>query len=240
MADSLNSKSNQLNGDALKLIAAISMVIDHIGAILLPQIAVLRVIGRIAFPVFAFFIAEGCYYTKNRCRYFLNLLFFAAVTQGIKVIFNDNDDLNILFTFAIAVIVIFAFQILMSAAETKKEKQTMYMSLVFAMLIAMVWMLNRVVVIQYSFWGCLAPFIIYLAHFIQNSSYTKPQLKLILLFVALTAVYFTYSGVQIWAYAAILLLVQYSGKKGDRLPKYFFYIFYPSHLAILYLIKTVI
>lgn len=48
-----------LNGNMLKIIAAITMTIDHIGAILFPHILILRIIGRIAFPIFAFMIAEG-------------------------------------------------------------------------------------------------------------------------------------------------------------------------------------
>ena len=59
-----------LSGNALKIIAAITMLIDHIGVILLPQITLFRVIGRISFPIFAFMIAEGCAHTKNKLRYF--------------------------------------------------------------------------------------------------------------------------------------------------------------------------
>lgn len=47
----------RLSGNALKLIAALTMLIDHIGVILLPNVAILRVIGRLAFPIYAFMIA---------------------------------------------------------------------------------------------------------------------------------------------------------------------------------------
>ena len=54
-----------LTGNQLKLIALISMTIDHIGFMLFPRVKILRVIGRIAFPMFAFLIVEGYFYTKN-------------------------------------------------------------------------------------------------------------------------------------------------------------------------------
>ena len=54
-----------INTFVLKLIAIISMLIDHIGAILFPSSEVLRIIGRLAFPIFAFIIVEGYFHTKN-------------------------------------------------------------------------------------------------------------------------------------------------------------------------------
>ena len=60
-----------LSGNMLKIIAAVSMFIDHMGAVLFPGVMIFRILGRIAFPIFAFMIAEGCRYTKNRIKYFL-------------------------------------------------------------------------------------------------------------------------------------------------------------------------
>ena len=60
-----------LSGNGLKLVAALTMLIDHVGMLLFPQVLLLRIIGRLAFPIYAFMIAEGCRYTKNKLRYFL-------------------------------------------------------------------------------------------------------------------------------------------------------------------------
>ena len=59
-----------LSGNALKLLAALFMTIDHVGVLLLPHVIVLRILGRLALPIFAYMIAEGCRYTRNRLRYF--------------------------------------------------------------------------------------------------------------------------------------------------------------------------
>ena len=65
-----------LTGNALKIIAAISMFIDHMGLIFFPGVELFRILGRIALPIFAFMIAEGCKYTKNRLRYFLSVFYW--------------------------------------------------------------------------------------------------------------------------------------------------------------------
>ena len=62
-----------LSGNTLKIVAAVSMLLDHIGVVFFPHVAVFRILGRLALPIFAFMIAEGCRYTKNRLRYFLTI-----------------------------------------------------------------------------------------------------------------------------------------------------------------------
>ena len=70
-----------MTGFHLKLIALTTMFIDHIGAVFFPQVTLLRVIGRISFPLYAFLIAEGCRYTRNRWRYALGLGAFALISE---------------------------------------------------------------------------------------------------------------------------------------------------------------
>ena len=82
-----------LSGSALKVIALISMVIDHVALYLMEQGTLLyetmRCIGRIAFPVFAFLIAEGFIHTKNRYRYFFTLLGFAVVSVATLMVLEN-------------------------------------------------------------------------------------------------------------------------------------------------------
>jgi len=78
----------RLNQDTnfLKLIAIISMLIDHIGAALFPQYRVLRIIGRIAFPIFAYSLTVGSIYTSNMGKYLLRVAILALISQPIYVI----------------------------------------------------------------------------------------------------------------------------------------------------------
>lgn len=63
-----------MNKNILKLLAALTMVIDHAGLLLFPQVAVLRWIGRISFPLFAFCVGDGCAYTRKPRAYLLRVL----------------------------------------------------------------------------------------------------------------------------------------------------------------------
>ena len=81
----MEHRKPQLTSNELKLFALVVMTVDHIGALLLPQYSVLRIIGRLAFPIFAYMIAEGCAHTSSRLRYFLTILCLTGMLkrQGI-------------------------------------------------------------------------------------------------------------------------------------------------------------
>jgi len=72
--------------DALKLIAIVSMTVDHVGAILLPQVGWLRIIGRVAFPLFAYQLAVGYLHTRNLTHYVLRLAVWGLIAQPIYMI----------------------------------------------------------------------------------------------------------------------------------------------------------
>ena len=97
-ADITTSKKFEITGAALKWIAIITMLIDHIGAAILePSIpwdspdvfdssifvwdSLLRGVGRIAFPIFIFLIVEGFFYTRSRKKYFIRMLMFSLVSE---------------------------------------------------------------------------------------------------------------------------------------------------------------
>ena len=86
----------------LKLIASLSMLIDHAGLMLFNDNPTMRMIGRLAFPIFAFFIAEGFRYTKSKARYAARLLIFALISQPFYAFAHGEtlmtSDLNMIFT----------------------------------------------------------------------------------------------------------------------------------------------
>ena len=89
----------QTNRDTglLKIIAFVTMAIDHIGYVFFPQYMWLRVIGRLAFPIFAYCLALGCVYTKNPKKYALRLLAFALVSQPFYSLAFFPYDTGLLF-----------------------------------------------------------------------------------------------------------------------------------------------
>ena len=85
-----------LNSTALKIIAAITMLVDHLGVIIFPQYVVFRVIGRISFPLYAFMIAEGCRYTRNRLRHFLIIFGLGSLFQLVFWLVTRVEYMGIL------------------------------------------------------------------------------------------------------------------------------------------------
>ena len=110
-------KRGILNGNHLKLIAAFTMLVDHMGVMLFPQVRLLRIIGRLAYPISAFMIAEGCRYTKNKLRYFFMVLVLGASCQLVYYLFARETRQNILLTFSCSILLIYTLR----AAQTGKK-----------------------------------------------------------------------------------------------------------------------
>ena len=97
-----------LTGNQLKLLALFAMTCDHVGLQLLPQFILLRIIGRLAAPLFACMIAEGCRYTCKRGRYLGRLLGMAALCQIAYFAAMRSLYQCIFVTFSLSVCLIYA------------------------------------------------------------------------------------------------------------------------------------
>ena len=77
----------RLNNDTnlIKIVAMVTMLIDHLGAMVFPEYRVMRIIGRIAFPIYAYCIAVGCVYTRNIAKYMQRLVILALIAQPLYV-----------------------------------------------------------------------------------------------------------------------------------------------------------
>ena len=119
-------KIKGLTGNQLKIIAMITMTLDHIGAELFPQVLWLRIVGRLAMPIFAFMIAEGCRHTRSPLRYLGTLAAFAAVCQAVYFFAMGSLYMCILVTFSMSVGLI----LLLKKAE---EKRAPFLWILFAL-----------------------------------------------------------------------------------------------------------
>lgn len=216
-----------LTGNALKLIAAFAMVCDHAGLMLFPQVPILRVIGRLAYPIFAFMIAEGCRYTRNKKRYLGLLLALAAVCQIVYFLVDGTLYLSILFTFSLSILTIYALQFF-------KAKKNALSGAVFALAVLSVWALNQIFVIDYGFWGCMVP--VFAAAF-HGTKADHPPVHIAMLGVGLLLLAGSLGGIQYRSLLALPLLFCYNGQRGKWKMKYFFYIFYPAHLVALQMLQ---
>lgn len=233
-----------LSGNALKLIAAVSMFIDHAGVVLFPHIILLRVIGRLAFPIFAFMLAEGCEKTRNKGRYFLSVFVLGCGCQLVYYLYDGDTYMNILITLSLSILLVYALQYAKAAVFGGcKLSKKVFAAAVFLLAVAAVWVLNRYVRIDYGFWGCMLPV---MASLLRPTPTGAPAVLARLDTLAVQVAAFAAGlvilaavtgGVQVYSLCAVPLLLLYSGQRGKWRMKWFFYIFYPTHLAALELVS---
>ena len=215
-----------LNGNHLKLIASFTMLLDHAGILLFPHVRLFRILGRLAYPIFAYMIAEGCRYTRNKLRYFLLVFGLGAVCQLVYYFFTGDTYLNILLTFSCSILLVYALRAMYQAKTWQKEA---LWSIVFAAGFLGAYGLTRILSIDYGFWGIMTPVFASFAFARKMPRWAS----VLLLGAGLVLLAADLGGIQHYGLLALPLLLLYSGERGKTRMKYFFYIFYPVHLAVL-------
>ena len=232
-------RSRGLDGGTLKCIAAALMLTDHVGAILLPEVPVLRCVGRLAFPIFAFFIAEGYAHTRDFGRYFRRLAILAVVSE---IPFNlengaifDPARQNVLWTFCLALLTLRGLEAL---GRERGFGRWAGCGLVLAAGSAAGELLRT----DYGGWGVVTVALLYLC---RDGKYAKLWLLLAMAAVnglrmgSLTMpVFGGEMPIQIFAVAALPVIWLYNGQAGPKGLRRAFYVFYPAHLLVLEGIRT--
>ena len=212
------------------------MIVDHIGLFFFPQIFALRVIGRIAFPIFAFFIAEGYFHTHSKTRYFSLLLLFAIISQVPYAFLFGYLRLNVLFTF------VFAFVFLLLIDKIKQNKKDWVLPVVWIVTLS----IFAILLTSFYSYGFLGILCVVLFYIFRNNQAIKWSLFCVLmifmaLFDAISLNLFTIkSCFQVFGILALPFLLLYNGEKGKINLKYLFYVFYPAHLFIILIILNLI
>ncbi len=216
----------------LKIIAIVSMFIDHIGYAIYGNFSYFNYIGRIAFPIFAFQISEGYIHTRNLKRYFFRLFIFAFISQIpfmlFHSIFSTSFSLNIFFTLLLGLTCIFIY-------DKSKYK---FIAIALSILIGLIAEYTKC---DYGFYGVAIILIFYIFknNFINASIF----------FIIATAIKYlipiiqygfnnVYSYLFICTIIPMLFISTYNGKKGKD-TKYLLYLFYPIHLLLIYGISLI-
>ncbi len=230
-----------VSGNTLKILAAIAMLSDHMGRIFFPDEKIFRIVGRIALPIFAFMIAEGCRHTRNKLRYFITVFSLAVVCQTAYFIYDGDTYMGILVTFSLSILTIYALQAFKEACfdtESTRFKKITFLFL-FVLSVGAVYFLNTVLKIDYGFYGCMLPVFAAIFHPAANASeayikrWDKIPIHVASLAVGALLLAVTRQPIQYWSFVAFIPLLLYSGKRGKLRMKYFFYVFYPLHLLLL-------
>jgi hypothetical protein len=228
----LTAEKLRLTGNQLKLLALVTMTCDHIGVTLFPQVLWLRIVGRLALPIFAYMIAEGCRHTRSRKRYLLSIVAVAALCQAVYLVAMGSLYMCIMVTFSLSVALIY----LWDYAKTRPAPQGGF--LVLAAL-CVTWVLCEAPLfpgtdfhIDYGIFGVLLPVLIYMG---RNGleAFAMAALGLVMLNLSMGVI-------QWFSLFALIPLAFYDGTRGKAKLKYLFYIYYPAHLAVIWLIGLVL
>lgn len=251
-----------LSGAVLKIIACVSMVIDHFSVIVLwnylQQSAVAgnqnawlediyhvgRAIGRIAFVLFTYLIVEGFLYTRNRKKFLLRLGVFALISEiPFDLAFSgtcfDWSSQNVFFTLFLGVLALTAWEWANDCADAFVSALCRYGAVALCGIVAY-WIRA-----DYHYTGVLLIFIFYLMH--DTCLICKAAVACTVLLLGIWSAnclrygesfslqyLFLFSLREMYGMAAFVPIALYDGSRGRQLPKWFWYGFYPVHLLILY------
>ena len=239
-----------LSASTMKIIACIFMVIDHIGVILFPDVELLRILGRLSYPIFAYFLAEGCRYTRNKRKRFLLVLGLAVLCEGVYFFMSGEPDGGILVNFSLAILLIYQVQALKKAWARGRWWEALLWLLLFSASVCGVYaLIEYVLFIDYGFWGVLIPvwavlpdykegeaplFLRHISGLWWKLGFFTAGLLCLCISRGLT------ENIQSYSLLTLPLLALYNGRPGVKSFKYGFYIFYPAHLAVLWLIAAIL
>lgn len=244
----ISEKYRFLSGSALKLIAAVTMLIDHTAAILLNKTEIplfsfaghtltlyglMRYVGRIAFPIFCFLLIEGFLHTHDRKAYGRNLFLFALISEIPWNLVHSGkltgpNSQNVFFTLFLGYLGISVVEkaVFFPTAESKDENPPEQRKmLLYSGMLLLLLLLSVLIRCDY---GCSGFGFIILMYILR----TSPLLRAVVGSCVLSARWL--------AGLAFIPIAFYNGKRGfirGKAAKYIFYAFYPVHLLVLYLIR---
>lgn len=218
----------------IKILACLCMFIDHIGAALFPEYIFLRIIGRLAFPLFAWMIALGYIHSRDPIKYMKRLGIFALISQIPFNLALKTQSLNIFFTLFLGLMAIYFYD----KYEKEQHERSKQLSIILPSIIATI--LNT----DYFAYGIATIFLFY--YYREDfkkliKSQAILNIALILLYiisVVLGGASFELGGIiQLFSLFSLIIIKYYNKKQGVKKYRYAFYAFYPVHLLIIYFIK---
>lgn len=223
--------------EGLKIIACVTMLLDHIGAVYMPSYANyslyygLRIIGRIAFPIYCFLLAEGVAHTKNPVKYGLRLLLGVFLAElPFDLALSGRFDWG---SQSVMVTLILGF--VMALIMGKLDKTKLIPVIAFAFL-------AEVFRTDYGAWGVMMIALFVLT----RERKDRNNLQLLGMFFicyfmngAAVGIFGIRVPIELFAMLALIPIFLYSGKKSttSKGVQTMFYLFYPVHLLVLYIIS---
>ena len=215
------SRYQRLDGTVLKLIACLSMFIDHLGAVCFSGMMGFRIIGRLAFPIYCFLLVEGAVHTHDMKKYILRMGIFALISEVPfdlafyhRLVYTGHQ--NVFFTLGLGLLAIWFLE---HPIEQLDIPDVLYKLLVIIAAGLIAEFFNT----DYGFTGIA---VICIFYYLRG----QPQLKYPIAAILLAAM----GGVEFYAVLALIPILLYNGQRGrqTKVMQYGFYIFYPAHLLL--------
>lgn len=216
------SRYQRMDGTVLKLIACLSMFIDHLGAVCFSGMMGFRIIGRLAFPIYCFLLVEGAVHTRNMKKYILRMGIFALISEVPfdlafyhRLVYTGHQ--NVFFTLGLGLLAIWFLE---HPIEQLDIPDVLYKLLVIIAAGLIAEFFNT----DYGFTGIA---VICIFYYLRG----QPQLKYPIAVILLAAM----GGVEVYAVLALIPILLYNGQRGrqTKAMQYGFYIFYPAHLLLI-------
>ncbi len=245
----MEKKKFEITSFVLHIFAMATMLLDHIYHSGLVNITWFTCVGRLAFPIFAFMIAEGFHYTKSRKKYALRMLIFAIITEiPFNLVVSGNlfyiSHQNVMWTFLISILLLCLFE------KIKQEKSAIMRFFAYLMITVLFSVVAILGMVDYNAIGILT---VALFHFTRTEKEDKTSKKVIcygvqLVVMCMLNVMITtspeyalplsgnlYLSMQSFAVLALPLIWLYNGKQGyyNKYIKWGYYLFYPVHCLVL-------
>lgn len=219
----------------LQWIAVVTMLFDHIGCILIsseqyPELySLLRIVGRLSFPIFCFLLAQGVCYTSNIRKYIIRIAVFAVLAEipfNLALfgrIYYPNRQ-SVMMTLLIGLLVLSVLKKVTESNQSVHYKWAICFLAIFAGC-----MTASLLKTDYSFWGVL-----WITSFYLLRNHFRPRIACI------TAIALGMGSFEIPALFALYFTENYHPLSKKKMPKYVLYLFYPVHLLLLYGIQRLL
>ncbi|MEK8130087.1 TraX family protein [Paenibacillus filicis] len=196
-------------------LAMITMTIDHIGYVFFPDDPLWRIVGRVAFPVYAYLLVEGYKHTRNVGRYMLRLLLLFAVSQLPYMALFQTQELNVIGTLFLSVVVLWALD---------QPRLLVKVPLVAASAIVL-----ALLDLDYGLYGLAL---------VLSYRYIPTVWAAVVVHAVATFIWYRQVPVQYFSVPVTLLLLSEAAPKVRRAPAWLWRSFYPLHLTVLWLVHT--
>ncbi len=220
----------------MKYIAALFMLFDHIGMILYPHNTQLRIIGRLAMPIFAYGIAMGFMHTSSLKKYSLRLLIFTIVSQPVFAVMQYNvygevRGTNIGVTFLLGIICLAAINNRITLTKGNKIANMLIVSLALIM--------TNILQSDYGVYGVITIIVFYKSIVTKQDAVAYWGMGIVTCCYAI----FYKNLLQIFSIFTLLFIPYLENndlkRNNLKMPRYFLYVFYPFHILIILAIELI-